>query len=473
MWNDLILAHEGPSDTRDTKISVLRLKFNVFKALECEKVNGTFTRLKCLLNDLEKNSVIISQAKFNATDSDVKEDLKRSSEFIVDLNAEYHERALLANQKSDNHQKDYKGKYKEVKAKIVVLTKKIDAMSKGNSEKGLVAEIFDRDEESVSSEDEGTTKIKSFMEIVMEEPSVRKADARSGQWEEITIKKVNLENESLKDEISDLKKVIEKWTCSKVTLDQLLSEKILGNIVNALGGNGKRKEKISSKKVIFTKVDESLTMSIPEITSDSESKCETQEPLLTHPKLIGVAPTCTLNHLISMADLTLNMVDLTLNTFIPKKTKPTSDKVSPTHAIKKKTKTKSPDVPVPLPEKKANLSDEQLILTLADEVKSLKEQIKVPLDNSPSVSQTRSSKSSKGKQTTWFRPSKHCSFKNHLAKDCYLKLKCSTCGSTDHLTKEHLEQTFVNKTLTKLKAQSSVNPSAKKAPMISKPFKRV
>ncbi|GKE82855.1 hypothetical protein Tco_1552855 [Tanacetum coccineum] len=67
MWNDLILAHEGPSDTRDTKIAVLRLKFNAFKSLEGENVNGTFTRLKCLLNDLENNGVTISQAEVNAT----------------------------------------------------------------------------------------------------------------------------------------------------------------------------------------------------------------------------------------------------------------------------------------------------------------------------------------------------------------------------------------------------------------------
>ncbi|GJZ55362.1 hypothetical protein Tco_0610555 [Tanacetum coccineum] len=98
MWNDLILAHEGPSDTRDTKIAALRLKFNAFKVLEGDKVNGTFTSLKCLLNDLENNDVIIPQAKDN--DSDVEEDLRSSSEFIADLNVEYHERALLANQKS-------------------------------------------------------------------------------------------------------------------------------------------------------------------------------------------------------------------------------------------------------------------------------------------------------------------------------------------------------------------------------------
>ncbi|GJX70008.1 hypothetical protein Tco_0307179 [Tanacetum coccineum] len=59
MWTDLVLAHKGPSDTKDTKIAALRLKFNAFKALEGEKINGTFTRMKCLLNDLENNGVSI------------------------------------------------------------------------------------------------------------------------------------------------------------------------------------------------------------------------------------------------------------------------------------------------------------------------------------------------------------------------------------------------------------------------------
>nr|GEV06719.1 zinc finger, CCHC-type [Tanacetum cinerariifolium] len=70
MWNYLILAHEGPSDTRDTKIAALRLKFNAFKSLEGEK----------------------------DSDPDVEEDQRTSNEFMADLNAEYHERALLANQ---------------------------------------------------------------------------------------------------------------------------------------------------------------------------------------------------------------------------------------------------------------------------------------------------------------------------------------------------------------------------------------
>ncbi|GKC58320.1 hypothetical protein Tco_1085918, partial [Tanacetum coccineum] len=91
------------------------------------------------------------------------------------------------NQNVDNHQKDYKGKYKGLKAEIAILTKKIDAMSKGKSEKGLVAESFNWDEESVSSEDEGVTNVKAFMAIDEDEPYVGKADARSVAGDGVTI----------------------------------------------------------------------------------------------------------------------------------------------------------------------------------------------------------------------------------------------------------------------------------------------
>ncbi|GJV52314.1 retrovirus-related pol polyprotein from transposon TNT 1-94 [Tanacetum coccineum] len=275
--------------------------------------------------------------------------------------------------------------------------------------------------------------------------------------------KVNLENESLKDEISDLKKVIEKWTCSKVTLDQLLSVQVPGNIVKSLGGKGRRKEKISSKEVVFTKVDESSSMLAPEITSDSESECDTQEPLPPLPKLIGATPTSTSRSLISQTGLTFNMVDLSLNTHVPKKTK-----VSPSYVIKKKTESKLSVVPELCTDKKVDSSIEQLLLTLMEEVKGLKKQIEIPSSTSPSNSQS-SSKSAK--QKTWFGPCKHCWFKNHLSDDCYAKPKCSTYGSSDHLTKEHIEHAAVKKSLIKIKAQSPLNPSSRKAHVILKPFK--
>ncbi|GKG55843.1 hypothetical protein Tco_0574737, partial [Tanacetum coccineum] len=84
-------------------------------------------------------------------------------------------------QKVDNHKKDYKGNYKGLKAEIAILTKKIDAMSKGKSKKRLVVESFDSDDESVSLEDEGVTKVMTFMAIAEDEPSVGKTGARSGQ----------------------------------------------------------------------------------------------------------------------------------------------------------------------------------------------------------------------------------------------------------------------------------------------------
>ncbi|GJW40082.1 retrovirus-related pol polyprotein from transposon TNT 1-94 [Tanacetum coccineum] len=369
-----------PSETKDTKIAALRLKFNAFKALEGERVNGR------------------SQAK--DSDSDINEDQGSSNEFLADLNAEFHERSLLASQKRfykrsrrvgspkkpmdrpnetcfacgklghfqkihnqsvNNNQKDYRVKYKGIKAEIAILTKKIDDMNKGKSEKGLVAESYDWDEESVSSDDERVTTFKALMAIADEELSVGRADARSGQWVEITMKKVqkllsitnnderrhvldythvdlhyvedqrknllskfnslkqeftsckseltnlkntkalnsyyqneitkpSLKNESLNDEISDIKKVIKKWTSSRVTLDQFLTDQVPRNIVRVLVGKGMRKEKISSKEVVFTKSDVSTSETNPEIPSVSESEGNTQRPLPSIPKLMGAKP---------------------------------------------------------------------------------------------------------------------------------------------------------------------------------------
>ncbi|GKD35940.1 hypothetical protein Tco_1251449 [Tanacetum coccineum] len=124
---------------------------------------------KILLNDLENKGVSIPQAE--DSDSDVEEDTMSSSEFLAELNDEFHERALLVNQKrfykrfgkvrsarkpmdkSNETCFAYRklGKYKGLKAKIVILTKKIDVMSKGKSEKELVAGVTDAE---VASQEE-------------------------------------------------------------------------------------------------------------------------------------------------------------------------------------------------------------------------------------------------------------------------------------------------------------------------------
>ncbi|GKD74804.1 hypothetical protein Tco_1333086, partial [Tanacetum coccineum] len=196
------------------------------------------------------------------------------------------------------------GKYKALKAELALFTNKINVVSKNKSEKGLVAELFDWDEESLSFEDEGVTKVKAFIVIAEDEPAVGKDDARSGQWVEINMKKIhrltsmtdgderkyelssckselihlkniktnnlslqneiirlNLDNESLRDKVSDLKKVIEKWTSSKVTLDQLLTEQVPGNIVRALGGREHPEQVIVKKTLSKLKGQSSLATS--------------------------------------------------------------------------------------------------------------------------------------------------------------------------------------------------------------------
>ncbi|GJT85899.1 retrovirus-related pol polyprotein from transposon TNT 1-94, partial [Tanacetum coccineum] len=237
--------HEEPSETRDTKIAALRLKFNAFKAFE---------------------------------DADVEEDTRSCSELLVDLNAEFQDRALLANQK-----RFYK-------------------------RSGLVAESFDWDDESPASEDERVTRVKAFIAIAEDETVVGKADA-------------NYEK----------------------------------------GGRGKKKEAISSKEVMFNKEDESLSKTSPEIISDSKSEYDIHEPLSPLPKLSRAEPIGTSIDVIPL-------IDLTLTPIVSNKTQMVTDK------------------------EKDDSSTEKLLLTLIEEVKGLKEQIKSPSDNFKCVSQTGSSK---------------------------------------------------------------------------------
>nr|GEX33604.1 hypothetical protein [Tanacetum cinerariifolium] len=312
------------------------------------------------------------------------------------------------------------GKYKALNSELAVLTKNIDAMSKNKSEKGLVAELFDCDDESLSFEDEVVTKFKAFMVIVKDEPVVGKDDARS-DYTYVDLYYVEDQRKKL------------------------------------LSGRRKRKETISSK------VNESPSKTIPEIASNFESKCENQELLHPLPNLSRATPIGTSNNVIPL-------VVLNQTTTVPEKAKKVVDKELVVKIVKKNDQTKSTFIPDPILVKKADSSTKQLLHTLMEEVKRLKEQIKPPSDNFATVSQTGSSKSAKGKQNTWFGPCKHCVFRNHLLEDCYNKPKRSTYQSTDHLTKEHLEQVVVKKTLAKLKAQSSHASSLRKAPKIPKPF---
>ncbi|GKA89609.1 hypothetical protein Tco_0811421 [Tanacetum coccineum] len=99
-----------------------------------------------------------------------------------------------------------------------------------------------------------------------------------------------------------------------------------------------KEEIISSKEIVFTKEEKTPTETVPKVTSNTKSECDIQEPLPPLPKLSGAKPIGTSN-------------DVT-------------KKESSVKTIKKKAQTKSPSVPDPTLDKKAELSTEQLLLTL-------------------------------------------------------------------------------------------------------------
>nr|GEW68150.1 hypothetical protein [Tanacetum cinerariifolium] len=565
--NNLILAYEGPSDTRDTKIVALRLKFNAFNSLEGKVVKGTFTRMKCLLNDLESNGVTIPQAEVNATfynyeeglidkiyesetqrftigtssskalifnshsldnDSDVEEDNKSNNEFMDDLNAEYQERALLANQKrfykrswrvgADRKPMDKSKEICFAYGKACHFQKDCPSNKTSTPSYPYPSKPYHKPISYTPAfiytpspnpskpvkdyeEDECATRIKAFMAIAKDEPSVGKADARSGQWVEITMKKVhililipddddkkhvldhthvdlhyvedqrknlvnksnslknevsvykselgnlkntmsinqclqneivrvNLENESLKEEFSELKKVIENWTCSKVTLDQLISEQVPSNIVQALGGKGRRTGRTPCSEVVFTKADESSFGPNLENPSDFESEGEPQEPLPALFKLIGADPTGTSTSLVSLTDLTTNLTDPSFVSNSVKKISKKQDKTSNHQVIKKKAIPKPTIEPKTCPNKKADSSTEQFLLILMEEVKGLKDQIKTPLGTPLSDSQARSSSSNLTRNR--FKPCIHCGLRSHHHSKFFSKPKSSSNGPKDH-----------------------------------------
>ncbi|GJX40062.1 hypothetical protein Tco_0255052 [Tanacetum coccineum] len=374
-WLSMNQTQRANSFIKNDTLAALYGKYNYKEGLIDQIYESETTRFS--IQD-SSSKALISNTQFQDSDSDVEEDTKSSNELLANLNAEFHDRALLSNQK----------RYYQRSGRVGSAKKPIDKTK----------ETCFACSKLVSSKDEGVTKVKAFMAFAEEEPFVGKNDARSGQWVEITMRKVQ---------------------------GLLSMTDVPGNIVHALRGRGNKKETISSKAILFYKVAESPYETVPEITSDSKSKCGDLEPLPPLPKLTRAESIGT----------SAGVLDKRLSVKAPKK----------------KAQTMSPSVPDPIPVKKADSSTGKLLLTLMEEVKGLKEQIKIPLDTSPSVSQSGSSKSAKVKQKTWFGPCKHCGVRNHLPEDCYMKPKCSTCGSTDHLTKEHSEQAVVRKTLAKLK----------------------
>nr|GEV22998.1 hypothetical protein [Tanacetum cinerariifolium] len=301
---------------------------------------------------------------------------------------------------------------------MAVLTKRINDMTKGKSkkgkkekeksEKGLLAKSFNWDDEYVSSDDEGSTKIKAFMAIAKDEPFVGKADARSGQWVDIIMKKVH---RFLSMTDADERKHVLNYTY----IDLHYVEDQRKNLIRKV--EGKRK---SPPKRLF-----SLKMMNPHLCLHlrlpltRSLNVTLMEPFPPRPKLIEAAPSKlieaapsgTLESLISLSELSLNMADLTLDTPDPKKTR-TSVKVSHSCVIKKDIKISYCD----------HLTKEHLEHVV---VKKTLSKLKAQLPQRPLPKKAPMIPKP-------FIECKYCRFNNHHSNHCEFYPGCEVCGSIAH-----------------------------------------
>ncbi|GKA76201.1 hypothetical protein Tco_0782662 [Tanacetum coccineum] len=299
----------------------------LLKHLKVTKVKETYSRLKILLNELENKDVKIPQAKVNVT-------------FVNNLPKKWV--SMNQTQRANNYIKNDSlatlfGKYNYEEELIDQIyefeTKRFTILT--SILKSLISNTYTQDndsdvEEETKSNNEGVTRVKAFMAIAEDEQLVGKTDVGE--------------------------------TSIKVTLYQLLTEQVPSNIVRALGGRGKRKETIPSKGVLFTKGENSPSKTSLDVTSDTEFVNDNQQPLPPLPKLLGAEPVGTSNDVISH-------VDLIQISMLFDNTKHITKKKLIIMYVKKISKTKTPSILDHSPEKKANSSTKQLLLTMMKEVK--------------------------------------------------------------------------------------------------------
>ncbi|GJX52553.1 retrovirus-related pol polyprotein from transposon TNT 1-94 [Tanacetum coccineum] len=349
MWNDLILSHEGPYDTMDTKIASLRLKFNTFKALEGEK-----SETKRVTIQSSTPKALIFSSYTQDSDSDVKEDTKSINEFLADLNAEFHDRALLANQKrlykrsgrvgsarkpmdKSNEICFASGKQghfqKDCPSKKTSLPTYLSSNKTYNKPKLYLnsSSSQQHNQNADNNKKDNRGKYKALKaELALHTKKIN-ALSKSKSENGLVAKSFDWDEESLSFEDKGV-------TIVKAFMAITEDEPVMGK-ANARSGENSPSETTS------------------EVTSNTDSKCDNQEPLPPLSKLSGAERIGTSNNVTPLADLTM-----------------------------------SPSVPTLSPNKKVDSSIEQLLLTFMLEVKGLEEHIKPSSNNSLSVSQTGISK---------------------------------------------------------------------------------
>ncbi|GKD62209.1 retrovirus-related pol polyprotein from transposon TNT 1-94 [Tanacetum coccineum] len=228
-------------------------------------------RLLTLQISIKGLSMRKTSSKEENFDDEVDE--RSSEEYLRDLDIKFQERAILANSKLIGYssvskgfqpkftpkliqssqssssqadpkiQKDYKAKYKKMKAKLALLEASPSTSQTPKAfqtkNKCIVAKTFDWDEEEVL-DDEEVTQVKVLMALANDELTVGKNHAQNAKLDVVTFQIQNTEltksNHALQEQLKEEKKINEKWLTSSKRVSQCISEQIPHQKKKVLGG---------------------------------------------------------------------------------------------------------------------------------------------------------------------------------------------------------------------------------------------
>ncbi|GKD42544.1 retrovirus-related pol polyprotein from transposon TNT 1-94 [Tanacetum coccineum] len=170
-WTNLVHSFEGPSDTKENRIMDLKLKYQTFRAKPSESLSQTYNHYKTMLNKLSNDGVNLNKLEIN-----ISIVVSNVSSLPKGFQPKFTPKLIQSSQPAQSSQnepkiqKDYKVKYKKIKAKLALL--------EASSSTSQSLKTF-------QSKNKGLV----LMALADDELSVGKNHARNGEWIDITMRK--------------------------------------------------------------------------------------------------------------------------------------------------------------------------------------------------------------------------------------------------------------------------------------------
>nr|GEW55703.1 hypothetical protein [Tanacetum cinerariifolium] len=217
--------------------------------LEPRKFNKWIKRMLCYLAGMEPYYLkCIKDGPFQPKTAEVNNFSSVSKGFQPNFTPKLIQSSPNSNSQTNlKFQKDYKAEYKKMKAKLTLLT--VSPSSPQNPKtfqpknKGLVVEIFDWDEEEV-------TQVKVLMVLADDELTVGKNHARNGEWVDITMKKMLIDEKvNSKQKTQESTSKIQKTELSKSVDSIRMSQDFKPKVQNTGSSKSLRPKRIQKPQL--------------------------------------------------------------------------------------------------------------------------------------------------------------------------------------------------------------------------------